>query len=283
VKFAVIDVETANPSLSSICQVGVVHFVEGEIYDSWKSFINPEDYFDPINVSIHGIGADEVRFAPKWADIYPKICSVIQDNIVVSHTAFDRVSVARACERSGLKSHEFRWLDSAKVVRRMWPMFSRRGYGLASVALQLGIQYRPHDALEDARCAGEVLLLAVAQSGLNIEQWCERVTRPIDSLARTNIVRNGNPNGPLYGEILVFTGALLMLRREAADVASAAGCEVDASVTKRTTLLVVGDQDLQKLAGHEKSAKHRKTGVLISNGQKIRILSESDFLRVVAH
>jgi len=72
-----------------------------------------------------------------------------------------------------------------------------------------------------------------------------------------------------------------MLRRQAADLASVAGCEVDHGVTKRTTMLVVGDQDIRKLAGHEKSAKHRKAEELIGKGQAIRIITESDFQRVV--
>ena len=66
-------------------------------------------------------------------------------------------------------------------------------------------------------------------------------------------------------------------RREAANCAASVGCEVDSSVTKPTTLLVVGDQDVQKLAGYEKSSKHRKVEQLIKMGQPIRILRETDF------
>jgi DNA polymerase-3 subunit epsilon len=88
-------------------------------------------------------------------------------------------------------------------------------------------------------------------------------------------------DGPLHGEVLAFTGSLSIPRREAAGAASAAGCEVDAGVTERTTVLVVGDQDIQKLAGHLKSSKHRKAEDLIARGQKIRIIGESDFQRVV--
>jgi hypothetical protein len=68
-----------------------------------------------------------------------------------------------------------------------------------------------------------------------------------------------------------------MVRVEAADAASAAGCEVASGVTKHTTLLVVGDQDIRKLAGHEKSSKRRKAEELIMNGQRIRIIGETDF------
>lgn len=71
-------------------------------------------------------------------------------------------------------------------------------------------------------------------------------------------------------------------RREAADIAAQAGSEVVPSVNKTTTLLVVGDQDIQKLAGHEKSTMHRKAEALIGKGQNIRILLESDFQKLLS-
>ena len=90
----------------------------------------------------------------------------------------------------------------------------------------------------------------------------------------------GNPDGPLAGEEIVFTGALSITRREAAALAATLGCDVAASVKKTTTLLVVGDQDIRLLAGNEKSAKHRKAEELVRGGQPIRFLKESDFLRL---
>ncbi|MFK7852008.1 MAG: BRCT domain-containing protein [Akkermansiaceae bacterium] len=80
---------------------------------------------------------------------------------------------------------------------------------------------------------------------------------------------------------MVFTGALSMPRREAADVAAQAGCEVISGVTKKTTLLVVADQDVSKLNGKTKSSKHLKAEALIQKGTKIRILRESDFISLV--
>ena len=71
--------------------------------------------------------------------------------------------------------------------------------------------------------------------------------------------------------------ALTILRSEAADLAASVGCEVDHGVTKRTTILVVGDQDIERLAGHDKSSKHRKAEELIRKGQPIRIIRETDF------
>ena len=64
-------------------------------------------------------------------------------------------------------------------------------------------------------------------------------------------------------------------------MAAKIGCQVESGVTKKTTILVVGNQDIKKLAGHEKSSKHRKAEGLILNGQPIRILGESDFKELI--
>jgi len=95
------------------------------------------------------------------------------------------------------------------------------------------------------------------------------------------IRREANPDGALYGDVIVFTGALEIPRREAADMAASIGCEVAPGVTKKTTLLVVGDQDVARLAGQSKSSKHRKAESLILKGVPIRILRESDFRDLV--
>jgi DNA polymerase-3 subunit epsilon len=279
--FVVIDVETANADLSSICQVGIASFRDGLLADAWVSLVNPEDYFDCINVSIHGIDETQVKNAPTWEHVLPEVNSRLKGKIVVCHTPFDRVAVARACDRAQLSGCECTWLDSARVVRRAWPQFSKSGYGLSNVAAHFGIAYKAHDALDDARCAGLLLLRAIADTGINPVQWLTRIEQPIDPLG--NIVkRDGNPDGELFGEVLVFTGALRMPRREAADAAAAAGCRVDEGVTKHTTMLVVRDQDLRKLAGHERSLKHTKAELLIQKGQPIRILGEGDFMRIAA-
>ncbi len=118
----------------------------------------------------------------------------------------------------------------------------------------------------------------MAETGLDINGWLNRVRQPIDpGKTAERISREANPDGQLYGEVVVFTGELQIHRREAADLAAAMGCKVDAAVTQRTTLLVVGDQDLSRLAGHIKSKKHREAEELIQKGQNIRILRETDF------
>lgn len=76
------------------------------------------------------------------------------------------------------------------------------------------------------------------------------------------IARKGHGDGPLLGETIAFTGRLSMSRELAAMQASFVGAEIADSVSKRTTILVVGDQDLRVTKGQE-SAKHRRAEELI--------------------
>ena len=278
--FVVVDVETANADLASICQVGIAIFRDGLLHQRWGSLVNPEDEFDLLNVSIHGIDEQAIHDAPTWRDISEIISSFIKDQIVVSHTPFDRSALLKAFRRAESPMAECRWLDSARIVRRSWPQYASSGYGLSNVAREFSISYKAHDAFEDARCAGLIVLKAIAETGLDIEQWLLRVQQPIDPNSGKTLLRKGNPDGALYGEVLVFTGTLSCPRREAADIASGAGCDVTENVTKHTTLLVVGDQDIRRLAGKEKSSKHLKAEEFIRKGKSIRILTETDFLQI---
>lgn len=137
--FVVIDVETANPDLASICQVGIAVFDNGKFRESWSSLVNPEDYFDSYNVAIHGIDENKVVNAPRWTEVHERLKCSYSNQIVASHTPFDRTAIQRACQRATTNPFECRWLDTARVVRRTWPAFSKSGYGLANVASHLGI------------------------------------------------------------------------------------------------------------------------------------------------
>lgn len=282
--FVAIDVETANANLASICQVGLVKYENGVLSKEWKTYVDPEDYFDDINVSIHGIDESLVKGAPTFQALSETLYSFLDDAVVVCHTHFDRVAIHQAAEQHDTRVPRSTWLDSAKVVRRTWKEFAYKGYGLNNVCKALGYEFKHHDALEDAKASAHILLSAINKSGLDLEDWLQRVKQTIDPSTGSSgqaISRDGDPEGSLYGEVLVFTGALEMPRREAADLANSIGCQVGASVTKKTTLLVVGDQDVQKLHGHKKSSKHRKAEGLISQGAAIRILTESDFTELV--
>jgi DNA polymerase III subunit epsilon len=272
--FTAIDVETANADLASICQVGVVTFKESKPSHTFQTLVDPEDEFNPVNVSIHGIDESSVSGCGTFPVAMESLRPLLNGRIVVSHTAFDRLAMARATERYQLPALECRWLDTARVVRRTWTQFSKSGYGLADMARWCGITFVHHRADEDARVAGMILARAMAETGLSVEDWLVRISSERRARAKVRVHGDppsqinliGNPEGPLAGEVIVFTGALTIPRREAADLAASIGCDVETSVTKKTTLLVVGDQDLRRLAGAQLSSKHRKAESLILSG-----------------
>jgi len=279
--FVTIDLETANPDMTSICQIGLVHYTAGELVDTWKTYVDPQDYFDDFNVNLHGIDESTVAGAPTFPGIADELFDHLDHQVVVSHTHFDRVALERAVSRFQTRSPACTWLDSARIARRTWPEVAWDGYGLKAVCNLLGYSFQHHDALEDAKAAAHIVHAACRESGLDIRGWLERVRQPIDLASVSSVRRDGNPEGALFGETVVFTGSLSIPRRDAADLAASVGCSVAGGVTKNTTLLVVGNQDIRMLAGHSKSGKHRKAEELISNGAAIRIFAEDDFRELV--
>lgn len=293
--FNAIDIETANADRESICQIGIVHVRDGEIKDQWKTLVNPETWFDPFNVSIHGINEQAVSNSPTLPEVRGELHSRLRGSILVSHTSFDRVALERAMERYSLEQPTVTWLDSARIVRRAWPdKYGKKGYGLKNVARDFDISFMHHDALEDARACAKIVLLACVSTGTEIEQWLSLVNRAIfPSSSRTvrgssrtvrstpSVSREGNEQGALYGEKILFTGKLEITRQEAADMAAKAGCAVVSGISKKVTILVVGVQNMSNLNGYSKSTKHRKAEQLIKQGVHIQILSESDFLELV--
>mgnify|MGYP001011975941 CR=1 FL=1 len=169
--FVAVDVETANPNRSSICQIGMVVYTNGIETESWESLVNPEEYFHPMNTAIHGIGAKDVRNAPKLPGLNQEIKRITNGRILVCHTTFDQTAFSQAFCKYNIPEIECIWLDSAKVARRTWKEFSDSGYSLWNLASKLNIKFQHHDALEDARAAGEVMVKAIQHTGISINEW----------------------------------------------------------------------------------------------------------------
>ena len=292
--YIALDVETANSDFASICAIDLVHFKQGEVFKSLTILVDPDDDFSPANIAIHGIRPEDVAGKPTMATVFPVINAALQDAAIVHHSPFDRTALARAAIKYGSTGLPCVWVDSCQIARRVWPDFKGNGgHGLAHLCQSFEIAFKHHDAAEDARAAGLIVQKAIAKSDIPFAAWVEEIG--YCSTAEDAVPRRINPQvqyspkvslkgvegGLMYGETLVFTGSLTVPRLEASQLAAHAGCDVESGVNKRTTLLVVGDQDLRLMKGQEKSAKHRKAETMIAQGANIRILRESDFLLMV--
>lgn len=290
--FIALDVETANADFASICSIGLVHFRAGAVFKSLTILVDPEDEFDPLNLSIHGIRPEHVAGKPNMAKVLPVIGAALQDAVIVHHSPFDRTAISRAAGKYGTGGLPCIWLDSLQVARQTWNEFQDgRGYGLASLTRAFGIEFRHHEAAEDARAAGQLMLRAMADGKISLQQWVDdygyestATTAPRRRIKPSyggSHARQGVENGPLAGEVVLFTGSLQIPRSDAAGHAASAGCNVVDSISRKVTVLVVGDQDLRLTRGQAKSTKHRKAEEMIANGVPIRIVGESDFMLMV--
>lgn len=170
--FTAVDVETANADPSSICEIGIVQVHNGVVHNQWSTLINPRELFNTDNIAIHGIRKETVQTSPTLPEAYPELSRMLTGTILVSHTDFDRVALTDAARKQGLPPIQATWLDSDTVARRAWPhRYGTHGWSLAAVAAQLGIQFRHHVAVEDARAAAEIVLRACEQKQFSLQDW----------------------------------------------------------------------------------------------------------------
>lgn len=286
--FIAIDVETANRQQSSICQIGLACFDDGALAWHWSALVDPEGAFEPFNIDIHGITPERIAGAAKWPAVVECIAGSLEGQTIVSHTRFDQIALAAASRRYGLGLPDCRWIDSHAIARQLWPEMSR--HRLRDLCETLGIELNHHDALSDAMACGRIIVAGMQASGLTLEQLIGRQppSRPWSRHSRSDQRRgrgyqrdhsaSGATEGPLRGQVVVFTGAFEGGKRPISETAAAAGCDVDENFAKsRTTILVVGRRDPGDWGGAEKSSKHRRAEEALAEGYKIEIMSEDQF------
>jgi len=281
--FVALDVEVADSSVpGSICQMGFAVVRDGCVVDNFSKLVFSPHPFGFWQLKNLAIGEEQVKNAPTYRRVAESVAHMMQGPIF-SHTPYDRLAIRHANAACGFSFPDAVWLDSAQVVRRAWPeKYSKSGYGLKNVASDLGIAFTHHDASEDARVAAEIVIQASLEQSLDVAGWVERIRRSIPTAEgardRSDLRRDGCVDGPLFGEVVVLTGGFDVSKPEQAELAASAGCEIANGVTKRTTMLVVGDD---RHARGERSGKWTRAEELIRRGYPIRIVSESDFHRMI--
>lgn len=276
-EFVAIDVETANKNRGSICQIGLAKYKNGVLQKEWSSYIDPEEDFESMNVKIHGIDEDTICDAPTLPDAIDFLTEFLDDAICVSHSSFDRDAINISFKQYAIDSINIKWVDSLKVARKTWTNI-QGGYGLKNMCKIIGYKFNHHDALEDAKAAGNLMIAAMVKTSLDLDRLLEYATvktRATTKPIPTEPNLKAYPKGALFGQTIVFTGDLSMPRWEAAALVTNAGGTVASSVTKKTTMLVMGPQDISRFAkGETRSSKQLKAMSLISKGQKIAGLDE---------
>lgn len=298
--FVALDFETANESRDSVCAVGIAVVQDGRI-ETGSTLINPQQEFSGYHTSIHGISARSVKDAPTFPELWPELAEVLADQLIVAHFAsFDIGALRESISLYGLKSIDAQFACTWRLARRIWQLPS---LGLGYLANEFNIELDHHDAGSDAAACAQVMLLEIASqnvatpkelfdrfemnpgelswdSGLNTGITFPRPNGP--PLNNMDGNTDADPNHPLFGLCLCFTGAMnSMTRREAANRIVHHGASFKSSVSKQTDLLVIGDADFYSFANGETTWKMDKAARLKANGDDIEIVAERDFLRML--
>lgn len=288
--FVAIDFETANFARASACAVGLMRVRDGELAERDGWLIDPPGGVYFTNTFIHGITAEDVAGAPDWPDTLDRLEDFASGLPLVAYSGFDRGVYNAANDLLGIADRGFGWLNAHSLARRRFPD-QLEDYRLPTVSDFLGVEaFAHHNATADAgACAGIVVKIAEIDGLTELDAlWPAReyekrprVYVPKGPLPEPNL--DADPSHPLYGQSICFTGKLdSFTQGEAERIAADFGCTIEDNVTKRTTLVVIGQFDPAHLrAGATLSNKAKKAQELAMKGNRIEVTDEAGFLAYI--
>ncbi len=162
--FAAIDFETANYQSDSPCQVAVVIVEDGRLVSEHSWLIRPRNlYFSERCVAVHGILPKDVINEPEWDEVWDELWPIIEGRVLIAHNAmFDMAVLNSTLGTYDIACPRIDFQCTRLIARRCWP--GRSGYGLKPTADMLGITFKHHVAVEDARTCAEVAWLPLEMS-----------------------------------------------------------------------------------------------------------------------
>ncbi|WP_449373191.1 exonuclease domain-containing protein [Arthrobacter psychrolactophilus] len=294
ISFTAIDFETANSFRASVCAVGLTKVRAGHVVAQRIWLMKPlpgYTEFDPTQVAVHGITAARVSHLPDWRSAYGPIMDFIGGDALVGHdVSFERSVFAKANEASGFPIPALEFHCTLELARQHLQL---PRYSPSDVVAALDIPaYNHHESGDDARASALIAIELARRTGSSTlaELWPSSekpvakmpgyysagYTRKLADLPKANPL--ANPEGPFFGQTVVFSGDLAaMARVEAQDAAAAKGATIVNSVTKKVTLVVGAEID----GGTRFSAKVKRAHELAAAGQDIRVIGELDFMRLL--
>ena len=296
--FVAIDFETATRYRSSACAVGLAIVEAGQVTQVEQWLIRPPDNeYEGMNISIHGITPKMTKSSPSMAEVWPLVAEKIGRRLMVAHYAAFDLSVIRA----SLSAARLGWPDLSYVctralARATWP--GQLSYRLPDVAHPCGINFQHHDAGDDAAAAAEIALACAGTVGaFTLIEAAEELRVGVGRLSSSAWTPSGlihskiseleptvtviDSENPFFDNTVVFTGALTMVRADAAQLVVNAGGHCATSMSKKVRFLVLGAQDPHKVVDGVHSSKMLRAQELLNSGVPIEVLSESDFFRMV--
>jgi len=148
--YCVLDLETTGLSFRTekITEIGIMKIKNGEVIDSFETFVNPEKPIPYEVVEVTKITDDMVKDAPTIEQIFPKVLEFIGDSVLVAHNADFDIGFLK--HNAALLEYKFdyTYIDTLRLAKDLFPDYKK--YKLGIIAENLGIKVEvAHRALDD--------------------------------------------------------------------------------------------------------------------------------------
>ena len=276
--YVVFDVETTglDPTSCKVIEYAMLRCNSDGTEDELCDFCDPGGPIPPYIKKLTGITYQNVSGKPAFSDVAGDLLRFVGGLPIVAHNgSFDADFLTEALNEAGI-SVGYLVLDTLTLAKRAFP--GRSSYKLDDLIRDLGLWDRPqtHRAMDDVRCTKELLLRCVAEL-TGQQPQVSRTPSPASEAPTPP-----NPNGPLSGKLIAFTGDLSIGRTTAQELAQAAGGIIRTNVSRKTDYLVVGVQDPFAVGADGMSHKERLARELIASAQgHIQIIDEAEFFRLI--
>ena len=202
--FIVFDLETTglNPASEEITEIAAVRVVEGEIRDSFQTYVNPHKPIPAEITELTGISDETVADAPDLDKAVPEFLKWAGEGqypLVAHNAGFDMGFLRTACQRLGIE-REFTSIDTLEMSRLMLPHMHKFKLNILAKELQVG-PFEHHRASEDAAVLGRIYVKLLKRLKEEMHAVTTADINPV--LAATTDRKNKLKNLPRYHFIIL--------------------------------------------------------------------------------
>lgn len=292
-EYVMIDTETTglSPEYDSILEIGALRVKDGNVIDTFHSFVKYDGSVPDLIKSLTGITDDMLKDAPSVNEAVKSFYDFLGDSIIVGYNVGFDIGFLREvfmqCFNCELNNQ---YIDCLRFSRRLFP--GEPHHRLKDMTRLLGINVeKEHRASNDCYTTIAVFdklrEVAIEKYG-SVDEFINAFNASYTHKAKLRASSIATENSdfdethPLYGKTCVFTGTLeKMQRKEAMQAVVNVGGKVGDNVTKDTNYLILGNNDYCSTIKDGKSTKQKKAENLMLKGQDISIIPENIFYQML--